>query len=224
MEAPLIQEKTPAKHPFEDNVVYVSLVVISLYLFTRVIEIRLGHIFVLLVAYIGITHMRKQAEETDLTFNAEIDFRLDQLGAPSHFHTDINMINFFYDIYDWRKYNERDFDAMLKAANNVLHIEEDTSLVDLQGCVDNYDVAYDQMKIALNLLHGFVYNLDHPEKIKKLKIMLQRLMQLMQRHLQKIQRNCEATKRPINVRTRFINDAFAPKPFDPIAAQLLDFY
>lgn len=214
-------EKTPV-NPVEENVVYVVLITSCLYIFTRVVDIRLGHIFALAVAYIIVTRLQQHHQEEDLSFNVEIDYRLDLLGAPSHFHNDINIINFFFDIYDWRQYNVTDFDRAVKAVNNILQIEEDTAIADLIGCVDNYDVAYGQMKLALNLLHGFVYNLDHPEKIKKLKIVMARLVQLLQRHIQAIQRNCEATKRPLNVRSRFINDAFAPKPYDETAG--LDFY
>lgn len=216
-----MEEKTPA-NPVEDSVVYVALAVGCLFLFTRVVDIRLGHIFALLAAYIMITRLQENNASEDITFNTEIDYRLDLLGAPSHFHIDINIINFFYDIHDWRKYNPTDFDHMIKAVNNVLIIEEDTAAADLDRCVDNYDVARGQMKIALNMLHAFVYTLDHPEKINKLKVCLGRLTQLLQRHIQTIQRNCESTKRPINVRTRFINDAFAPKPYDETAA--LDMY
>ena len=215
MEA-VIEEKTP-ENPIEENVVYVALAVSCLFLFTRVVEIRLGHIFALLVAYIIITRMQEERSEDVVSFNTEIDYRLDLLGAPSHFHTDINIINFFYDIYDWRVYNRGDFDSMIRAVNNILMIEDDTTVADLERCVDNYDVAYGQMKIALHLLHSFVYTLDHPEKINKLKTCIGRLVQLLQRHIQAIQRNCESSDRPVNVCTRFINDAFAPKPSDETA-------
>ncbi len=206
--------------------IYVIIACAILYLCTRVVKINLGHIFALGACYIIITNLRKKELQENVTFNQETDYRLELLGSPSHFHMDINIINLFYNIYGWRQRNANNFDHAIKAVNNVLRIDQETS-IPLQRCVDNYEIAYDQTKIAMNMMHGFVYAIDHPLLVKKLKKVLVRLNQLLERHLQNIQKNCEKTeakKESVDVNTRYIEDAIGPKAYDGTTMSQFDYY
>ena len=122
--------------------------------------------------------------------------------------------------------NENNFDLAIAAVNVVLQLENDTEKA-LQRCVDNYEVAYDKYKAAMNYIHTFSYNLEgQPQLISKLKIVLQKLHELLQKHLNKIQANCqvvEDAKPTRDVNSRFIEDAHGPKPFDP-SAGTFDYY
>ena len=186
----------------------------------------IGHIFALLACYLIITKMKEIEKVEYLNFNQETDYRLEMLGSPSFFHFDINVINLFFSIYEWRKKNENNFDNAIKAVNNILQIKSESEKP-LIRCVDNYDIAFDQSKIAMNLMHGFIYSIDHPLLVLKLKKVLSRLQQLLERYLVDIQKNCESLekKKPtIDVNSRFIEDAIGPKPYDVATMTQFDFY
>lgn len=210
--------------PLEFKYVIITLVVI--YTSTRLIKAGPSHIFALIAIYLIIMKLHKVETMSSMSFNEEMDYRLGVLGSPSHFHMDTNVINLFYNIYGWRSKNANNYDNAIKAMNNILILESETEN-DMERCVDNYEVAVDQRNTVLNLIHGFVYNLDHPLLIKKLKKVLIRFQELLERHLVKIQKNCETTeskKDSIDVNSRFIEDAHGPKPYDVATMTQFDYY
>lgn len=208
------------------NFVHVAIALTILFVSTRLVKAGTSHIFALLAAYLIIRNLRQQEQESLSTFNQEMDYRLDMLGTPSHFYRDTDIINLFYNIYGWRSRNENNFALAVKAVNNVLVIEADSEKP-LYRCVDNYEVAYDQAKIALNMIHGFVYVISEPLVVAKLKKVLGRLKQLLERHLSNIRRNCEkleSEKPSIDVNSRFVEDAYGPKPYDEAVDTQFDYY
>lgn len=211
---------------FPPNFRYILIGLSVLFISTRLIKAGSSHIFTIIVAYFIVSKLQQHENQSALNFNEEMDYRLEILGAPSHFHMDPNIINLFFNIFGWRKKNPYNFDHAIKAVNNILQIEQDTEKP-LKRCVDNYDIAYDQKNIAMNLMHGFVYNIDHPLLVKKLKKVLVRLQELLERHLITIQKNCdvlESKKDSIDVNSRFIQDAFGPKPYDENSMTPFDYY
>lgn len=210
-----------------DNFVYVSIALAILFLSTRILNAGPAHIFALLLGGLIITHLKQQGANETMTFNTEMDYRNGMLSTPSHFYQDTNLINLFFSIYGWRKLNAYNYDAAIAAANNVLQLEEDSEN-QLERCVDNYEVAYEQSRICLNYVHSFVYSVQQPLLVKKLKAVLARLQQLLERHLVNIQRNCERdelAKPTRDLNSRFIEDAHGPKPYDPYTqVTSFDFY
>ncbi len=203
------------------NFAYVIIALTVLFVSTRILNAGPAHIFALLLGGVIITHLQRQSATEVMSFNAEMDYRNGLLGTPSHFYLDTNLINLFYSIYTWRQLNEKNFDSAVEAANNVLHLKEDSEN-QLQRCVDNYEIAYEQSKICLNYVHTFVYAVQQPLLIKKLKAVLARLQQLLERNLVSMQRNCEKLelakpKRDIN--SRFIEDVLGPRPYDPYTSK-----
>ena len=200
-----------------DNFVYVIVALVTLFLSTRILKAGPSHIFALLLAGMIITHLKQKAGTESMTFNAEMDYRNGLLGTPSHFYLDSNLINLFYSIYGWRKLNATNFDNAIDAANNVLRLKEDSENK-LQRCVDNYEIAYEQSRLCLNYVHSFIYAVQQPLLVKKLKAVLARLQQLLERILLNIQQNCdklELAKPKRDVNSRFIEDAHGPKAYDP---------
>ena len=195
--------------------VIVALVV--LWVSTRIIKANSAHIFTLLAAGLLIWYLNKNNTESNLDFIKNTEYKLNILGTPSYFHYDVNIIDLFYSIYNWRELNENNFDSAIEAVNNLLAIESETENV-LQRCVDNYETARDFSNTAINLIHGFIYNIDHPLLVKKLKVVLQRLQQLLTRHLRTIESNCKLTekkKKSIDINTKFIYSG-SPQGFDPL--------
>jgi len=188
-----------------------------LFISTRVLHANSSHIFALLVASGIIYYLQQKKEVSADDIYTSAEYKLKILGNPDHFHFDLNLINLFYSLYTWRSLNENNFDAAIDAVNGVLQIEGDSENV-LVRCVDNYDVAADYAKTAMNLMHGFIYSISQPQLITKLEKTLARLQQLLQRHLDKILTNCKSTeaKKPsIDLNTRYPYPD-GPQPFNPM--------
>lgn len=206
--------------------IYVVIGLAIVYVSTRVLNAGTGHIFALILGYFLITHLKDIEKKEYITYNQETDYRLELLGAPSHFHLDINLINLFFSIIEWRKKNANNFDNAIKAVNNILKVREDSEKP-LLRCVDNYEIAVDQSKIAMNMIHGLVYSIDHPILSKKLKKVLFRLQQLLERHIVAIEKNCQITeskKKTIDVNSRFIEDSNGPSAYDGARMSQFDYY
>ena len=133
------------------NFKYVLIALGLLYISTRLMKAGPSHIFALIAGYIIIQKLQRQEQESFSSFNQEMDYRLDLLKTFGHFHKDTDIINLFFNIYAWRERNENNFDLAIKAVNNILRVEADSEKP-LVRCLDNYDIAYDQSKVALNLV------------------------------------------------------------------------
>lgn len=208
------------------NFKYLLIGVGIIFVSTRLLKAGTSHIFALLAVYLIIQKLSEKETLENVSFNEDMEYRLKILGSPSQFYRDANLINLFYNIYGWRSLNPNNFDHALKAINNILQIESDSEKP-LKRCVDNYDVAHDQRNLALNLVHGFIYSLDNPILVTKLKKVLKRLQILLERHIVNIQKNCqmlEDKKSSIDVHSRFIEDANGPKPYDGGSMSNFDYY
>ena len=235
MSTPSGSSSSSSRTPVENNIfgtavpityVYIVITLALFYISTRLLKAKSAHIFALILAYFIISRIQEKQSSSTGTYFEEIDYKLELLGAPDHLHHDANFINLFYEIYAWRQWNAYNYDNAIKAVNNVLTIEQDIS-VGLQRPVDNYELATTQSKLALNLIHGFIYNIDNPLLVTKLKNILMRLQTLLERHLAKMRDMCgeqEEKKSSIDVNSRFIDDAHGPKAFDAFAQSMFDFY
>lgn len=208
---------------FVRNVVFILVVV---YLTTRTFRITLGHILAFLLCATILYKLQQKEQEDYIDFNTSMSYQLSVIGSPSHFHYDTNLITLFYNILPWRNINANNYDRAIEAVNNILVLEEDTRNV-TEFCVDNYDVALEQSRIALNLVHGFIYSIEHQLLVQKLKNVLNRLQQLLERHLDIIRQNCrqkEKNKGRPNIYSRYIQDAKTFKPYDPQRLSPFDYY
>jgi hypothetical protein len=209
------------------TLVYVIIAIVVFFVSTRLMNAGPGHIFALLLGGVIITHLQAKLGADALSFNAEMDYRIDMLGSPSHFHLDTNLINLFYSIYGWRKLNASNFENAIKACNNVLRLRADAEK-DLARCVDNYEIAYEQSRLCLNFVHSFVYVISQPLLVKKLQRVLSRLQQLLERNLLFIKARCdeiELEKPRRDIDSRFIEDVEGPKAYDPYTSgTAFDYY
>jgi hypothetical protein len=169
-------------------------------------------------------HQEEKQDSND--FFIQVEARWKSLGSPSHLYNDVNLVNLFYNIMPWRKMNAYNFDQAVIAVNNVLKLENETFNM-TEFCVDNYDVAMEQVSLAMNLVHGFILSMEEPLLVQKLKNVLKRLRTLLERHLDVIRNNCkvqEKNKGQPNIYSRFIQDGKGVKPFDEKRLSPFDFY
>lgn len=218
---------------FQDNLipkvpndfVYIVLVLFIVYISTRVLQANFSHLFALIICWFVLKALYEKVDKDSSEFNKDIDYKYGIIGNPSNFYLDVNFITLFYSFYGWENLNPHNYLEAIKACNNILQIEQDSEKP-LQRCVDNYQIALSQSKIALNMVHGFIFSIHDKLLIEKLKKILKRLQQLLTRHLVKIQRNCEKienSKEKRDVTSAFIEDTDEAKPYDPHSKEF-DFY
>lgn len=200
--------------------------VVVLYLCTRVFRVGTGHLLALALIVIILWKFQNDYSTDIMSFNETMEYQLRVIGNPSHFHFDTDLIEIFYNILPWRKLNPNNYDSAIEAINNVLILEEDTGHQQMY-CVNNYEVARDKAKLALNLVHGFIYSIEHPLIKEKLDRVLERLQRILEKHLDIIQGNCdsqEEAKGGPNYFTRYIEDAKTVKAFDDSRMTPFDFF
>ena len=208
-----------------ENFIYVVIFLCIIYISTRIVKAKSSHIFGLIVSIIIIYKLQNIQLDETITFNNEIDYKYKTIGNPSHFYMDVNLINLYYSIYKWKNLNSHNYNESIASVNNILKIEQESK--DLNKCVDNYEIALEQSKNALNMMHGFIYNISHKQLVEKLNNVLKRLQQLLTRHLEAIRMNCneiENKKDKIDVHSRFIEDHNGPKAFDEFSTTQFDLY
>jgi hypothetical protein len=203
---------------FEDqpaDFMQVIVVIVIFFLSTRLLNAGPSHIFGLLLAWLVVKNLRQTDNSENVSLNDTWDQRNVVIGSPSNFYIEPNLIDLFFILHTWKPKNPINFDRAVKAVNIVLQTEIDSDKP-LRECVSNYEVAVDQSRDALNLVHGFIYSVDQPILIEKLQKILSRLQQLLERHLKKIKENCDKkSATETNVHTRYTDDAGAPGPIDP---------
>jgi hypothetical protein len=202
------------------------VIAVSVYFCTRVFNVNTGHILAFLLCAVIIWKIQQEEDKESMDFNTTLEYQLQTIGNPSHFHWDTDLVRLFFNLLPWRKLNANNYDTAIEAVNSVIRIEDDTNLT-TEHCVNNYDVAFDKAKLAMNLVHGFVYSIEHPQLVKKLKLVLTRLQLLLEKHLDIIRGQCkfqEEQKGTPNVHSRYIEDAKTVKPLDPSRLSPFDFY
>ncbi|KAJ3348380.1 hypothetical protein GGF32_006244 [Allomyces javanicus] len=195
---------------------YALVALISVFMFTRVFAIGQGHILAF-VTTVLVVYLIQQHETTEsFSFNSSMEAKLTALGSPSHFHVDSDLINLFHDLQPWRALNPYNYDQAIAAVNNVLRIEVESAGMTTH-CIDNYQVAQDMVKLAMNLVHGFVYAMDHHLVIEKLERVLIRLQDLLAGHLHQILTTCNANERikGTDIHSKYVQDESTAKAYDP---------
>lgn len=202
------------------NALSILVVLVIVFISTRIIKATAAHVFALIACIYVVSRIQEKTTSEREAFFEDLDYRLAQIGSPPHFYMDVNVINFFYDIYLWRAMNPGNYDAAIAAFDQILAIEEnseerakakDTSSI----CARSYNQARSAATLVMNMLHGMIYNVAKPIETKALTPMLERAMRLVWKHLAHIRDNCEQSRNgDVNVDTVFIDEPGAPDPWN----------
>lgn len=104
---------------------YIVITIVVLFVFTRIINIQLGHILALIISCIIIILLVDTQKNNDLDFNTTLEYKLNSLSnpSPSYLHLDANLINVFYLLkQDFYSYNELAYTNALHCVDNLLKI------------------------------------------------------------------------------------------------------
>ena len=112
---------------------YISISILTLYIFTNIIQINIGHLLALIVTIIIIIYFTDTQNTNINDFNIDMEYKLKSIlnnePPPDHFHLDVDLINLFYDIKnDFGNSNYVSYRDAVISTNNILQIRNDLEL------------------------------------------------------------------------------------------------
>ena len=212
---------------------YIVILIFSLFFTTKIFEINIKHIAGILLGISLIIFFNDRKESTIRTFNQEMEFKLSaikntiinsrervprtnvKIGVPEWFHTDADLINLYFNILDFQKYNPDAYEKSIIAVDNILKLQQDLKK-GVRNCAENMDVMIQFKNNATNHFMTFIYSLpSNPVTDLKLNNNLERLVLLLQRHIDDAYRLCKRqySKLGWSIDRRIISNR-GPRPDD----------
>lgn len=211
-----------------DAFVFGAIVILSVYFTTTLVPTTLAQIagVVLGFAIIGLLEDRNRSNIRN--FNREFEVKLSQIiPRPEYFHIDVNVIDLFDNVRDFKAYNGEAWTQMIKATDNVLRLHSDMRK-GLANCVDHIETARMFKDNAVNHFHSFIMSIpSNPVLDEKFKKNIARFELLLRRHIDDMYRICkkQSEKQGWSIHRRPLID-FGPRPDDTgaIGHSRFDYY
>ena len=196
--------------------------------------------FILVVAIITgmfVTWWYNDKRSTKLSgVNEELAYRLKIIRPPTQFfYTDPDIINLFYNIKEFKDYNQDAYSRTVDSVDNVLAIHEDMRRKPFK-CADSLEVAKKQVLLALNSIQSIIITTPNDDQIydkyrpeilyEKHQKATKTLHLLLRRHIDDMHKMCKKQNKeiPINIYTKFVGPNYGPRADDPRHNQHFDFY
>jgi hypothetical protein len=161
---------------------YAVVVVFTMFVITRIVRPTWMQLVALTVGLLFVLYRADKRRSTTDTAYSELKLRLQELyPKPENFHMDADLLNFYYNIKDFRQYHSEGYDASLVACDNMLKL-----ISELEGgvyhCKENLDIIKDESNKALNHFQTIIFRLPsdinyqrrHKRALNALHIMLRR--------------------------------------------------
>jgi hypothetical protein len=163
---------------------------------TRIVRPTFAQVIALLIALTVVYFLNDKNEVQVASRNRELSYKLTALRPrPRYFHMDSDLIDYFWNIREFRNYNRDDYDGALKASDHILKLQSDAEK-GLIYCEHTLDVAKDFMWKALNHMHAIIFKTpldDSRTTYKKHDKAAKTLHLLLRRHIDDIYHLCQKT-------------------------------
>jgi len=187
---------------------YMIMFVFVMFMSTRVLNVNIAFVFGIVATFYLMFFFEDRDRSVASDFNQEMEHKLITIKSmvkfiPEHFHTDTDIINFFFNIKDFRDYNNKAYDLAVRATDNFLNYKEDIKKGVLH-CTENMETAVIFRNNALNHIHTFIYSLPVNKIIdKKLKNNSEFFQLTLRRHIDDMHRICRKQNANPTSSTRF---------------------
>jgi len=161
---------------------YAVVVVFVMFVMTRIIQPTWLQLVALAIGLLFVFYRADRRRSTTDMAYSELKLRLKELyPKPENFHMDADILNFYYNMKDFRKIHSEGYDESLVACDNMLKI-----ISEMEGgvynCKENLDIVKDQMNKALNHFQTIIFKLPsdinyqrrHKRALNALQVMLRR--------------------------------------------------
>lgn len=161
---------------------YAVVLVLVMFVVTRIIRPTWMQLVALGFGLMLIFYRTDRRRSTTDRAYKELKLRLKELyPKPENFHMDADILNFFYNTRDFRKFHSEGYDEALVAVDNMLKI-----ISEMEGgvyhCAENLDIVRDQLNKAMNHYQTIIFKLPsdmvfqrrHKRALNALHVMLRR--------------------------------------------------
>lgn len=158
---------------------YIIITLVTL-LFFNYLNIKFKSVIGILMG-IFISYIVYNKKDLDLsTFKDQLKIKLELIRPkPKHFGPYPELIEFFYSIRDFEKYNQDVFTRCINTVDQLLLIYEGIK-IGIVDCKLNVDIIKDKKRAALNHLHSLIFNTENnrlvEKKLKKALIELHKIL------------------------------------------------
>lgn len=161
---------------------YAVVVVLVMFIVTRVVRPTSMQLIALAIGLVFIMYRADRRRSTTEMAYTEIRMRLQELfPKPENFHMDVNILNFFYNMKDFRTFHSEGYDESLVACDNMLKLVSEME-GGVYNCKENLDVIKDEVNKALNHFQTIIFRLPsdimyqrrHKRALNALHVMLRR--------------------------------------------------
>lgn len=190
--------------------VLLSIVIIT-FVCTRIVRPKLGHLLALFLSAVTWYAWQSTTQDSRNRYLQDMERKYDEIGAPANMHSDARLIQFFHWLRDWRRLNPDAYDNALAASDGILRLERDVQ-TGVSRCDDNYDVALSLYSVAMNHVHSFLFSIDNPLEVERLRNALVALRTLLLSHLSLISATC-SSQDTSDHGARYLIDVDEPAPF-----------
>ena len=202
----------------EDKILYIITIMICIYVSTRIFKMNVSMIFGLLLGTSIVIYLndKKISRNEDVNKKLELKLKLLDKIQPTYFHIDPDMINLFFSIKDFKKYNEDAFKKAMKTTDNVLILRVDSEK-GLENCVETFEMAEMMANKSLNYMQSFIIKIPQISILKnKYQKVLNRHHILLKRHLDYMYEKCKVKPEDINNTTRIITHYDRERGYNPM--------
>lgn len=194
---------------------------------TRIVQPSIAHLTAISIGLLVIYYFNDRNETIIDTANEHIANKLLELRPkPEYFHMDSNLIEFFWNIREFREYNRDAYDGALKATDNILKFEHDAEIGIEDYCEHTLDNAKDLMTSALNDMHTIIFKTPLAKvTLDKHKQALKTFQLILRQHIDNIFYLCKRQRdnKPITNATQIRYNMNVPDNYD-ITSSNFDFY
>lgn len=143
----------------DEKFIYIAALLLFLFVATR-FDVKLNLVFGFSLGMLFIYFKFKKDVKTVDEAREVLKKRLDQIEPkPKNFANYEDIINFVFSIQDLASFNPKNYGDCIRSIDTFLGIYEDV-LVGVSLCSQNWDVADDKRKAALESLQGLIYSVD----------------------------------------------------------------
>tara|TARA_B100000678_G_scaffold283605_1_gene283943 strand:- start:174 stop:962 length:789 start_codon:yes stop_codon:yes gene_type:complete len=193
-----------------------GFVLITIVFLISMIDIKFNFILAVVIGIGVIYFLNEKRRATESGEMSQIELKLTRIfPPPDYFYMDSGIVELTYDIQEFKKYNEKAYENMIKHIDNVLHLRLDIER-GVKHCEATVDIAKDERDDALNSLHSIIYKTPSNREFEsKLTKALESLQYILQLHIDFMIQNCNNRYKKsgpnINNKMLYQDD---PKPID----------
>lgn len=217
------------KIPKQNAFLFGVIGIVSLFFTTRIVPVTIQHLAGALLALI-LVFLLEDRDRTDIgNFNKEFEVKLSKITPlPEFFHIDVDIIDLFDNISEFKEYNPETWIDLVNATDKVLSLRSDMDKGVAQ-CVENIQAARMFKTNAVNHMHSFIFSLPSSVVLdQKLKSNLDRLDLLLRRHIDDMVRTCRKQKKlagPSTATSRpLLNHGPRPNDLETPGISQFDYY